>query len=582
MAGRSLRVEIIGDASSLNRALGQAQRSTSKFGGYLKAALGTAALAGAAALGTAGVASVKMAIDFDASMTKIKALVGASDLQMEEYKKGVLDLAKTVPIGPKALADALYFVTSAGFKGAKALDVLRASAQASAAGLGDTQIVADAVTSAVNAYGESSLKASRATDILLATVREGKAEPEELAASIGRVIAPAEAMGVAFDEVGGSVAALSLTGLDAAEAVTALRGILSSLLKPSAEAVTFLDSAGISMKNLREQIDQKGLLTVLQNLRDRFGDNKEALAKLFPNMRALNGFLALTGRNAEKNAEVMQRVTSATGDTQKAFEEASKSAQFQLNKAWSQIQVAMIQFGSVALPLVIRGIKRLGPLMEQLGKFVAMVRMRWSQFNAMLERHRETVNQVTRALSVLAKALGLLARWEIFLYGTILRVWMKILDVTLTVTGGIIGAVRRVIGFFRSLGGAAQRAGGVVAAGFRIMLAPIFTVIAAVQRLINLIRSIPSPGDIVGGITGKVGDIAGHIPGFASGGVVPGRRGAPRLIMAHGGETVLPTHRGVARTGSVNVIVLGGDREAIEYLRQLDIRQSRRSGRGLL
>jgi hypothetical protein len=45
--------------------------------------------------------------------------------------------------------------------------------------------------------------------------------------------------------------------------------------------------------------------------------------------------------------------------------------------------------------------------------------------------------------------------------------------------------------------------------------------------------------------------------GFDSGGVVPGPRGAPQLAMVHGGETILPTHRGA--TGSVVNITIQGD-----------------------
>ncbi len=35
----------------------------------------------------------------------------------------------------------------------------------------------------------------------------------------------------------------------------------------------------------------------------------------------------------------------------------------------------------------------------------------------------------------------------------------------------------------------------------------------------------------------------GRIPGFNDGGVVPGPRGSPQLVMAHGGETFIPTHQ---------------------------------------
>lgn len=43
-------------------------------------------------------------------------------------------------------------------------------------------------------------------------------------------------------------------------------------------------------------------------------------------------------------------------------------------------------------------------------------------------------------------------------------------------------------------------------------------------------------------IQGGLGASSGA-PSFADGGIVPGARGSPQLIQAHGGETVLPTHR---------------------------------------
>lgn len=52
-------------------------------------------------------------------------------------------------------------------------------------------------------------------------------------------------------------------------------------------------------------------------------------------------------------------------------------------------------------------------------------------------------------------------------------------------------------------------------------------------------------GSIAGKVGGAVGGVLGKIklPSFDVGGVVPGRIGEPRLLVAHGGETILPTHR---------------------------------------
>jgi hypothetical protein len=59
-----------------------------------------------------------------------------------------------------------------------------------------------------------------------------------------------------------------------------------------------------------------------------------------------------------------------------------------------------------------------------------------------------------------------------------------------------------------------------------------------------------SPGEILQGVGASVKpEGAGQIPGFGfvpgaqHGGVVPGMMGEPQLVMAHGGETFIPTHR---------------------------------------
>lgn len=320
----------------------------------------------------AGAAALKLYGDFEQSFTRIRALVGASGRQIAGYQKTVLDMARRTGRAPQELAEALYFVTSSGFEGKKALEVLEASAKASASGLGDTAVVADAVTSAVNAYGQANLKASRATDILLATVREGKAEPEQLAASIGRVISPAQTMGVEFWEVGAALAGLSLNGLDAAEAVTALRGVIMTVMNPSKQGRDALKEIGLTADELQLMME-KDFMGTMVHLRKEFGytaDEAEALAKkplgdlkvalgedrtaigdLFGNVRALNGFLSLTGANVTKNKDIFEELEVAVGDTGVAFEKTQKDPMFKFNKALANLKATAIELAPKILPM---------------------------------------------------------------------------------------------------------------------------------------------------------------------------------------------------------------------------------------
>jgi TP901 family phage tail tape measure protein len=298
-------------------------------------------------------ASAKLALDFEHQMKLIGGLVGVSGKQLEVYKTKILDLGPALGKTPQELAESLYFITSSGFEGAAALRVLEASAKASAAGLGDTATVADAVTSAVNAYGEKSLSAARATDIMLAAVREGKAEPEALAKAIGTVIPSASQLGVSFDEVAAATAAMTLTGQDAFEATTALNQLLMNSLKPTKEGADALKEVGLSYAEVRESFDKAGLLPTIQMLDEAFGGNVETMAKVFGNVRSLRAVLALTGGAADKTAGIFRELARDGNDTAKAFEKMSKGEGFKLEQAWAELQTMMIEFGDVALPMIV-------------------------------------------------------------------------------------------------------------------------------------------------------------------------------------------------------------------------------------
>ena len=158
-----------------------------------------------------GIASVAMANDFEKSMAKIEGLVGVPADELEGMKSQGVDLASQFGYTATEAGDALFYITSAGLRGSDAMDVLAASLQGAAVGLGDVQTIADLATSAMNAYGSDVLSATDATDVLTAAVREGKLEAADLAGSMGRVLPVASAMGVRFDEVGAAFAATPLT-----------------------------------------------------------------------------------------------------------------------------------------------------------------------------------------------------------------------------------------------------------------------------------------------------------------------------------------------------------------------------------
>jgi TP901 family phage tail tape measure protein len=302
-----------------------------------------------------GAVSVKVAADFDASLSKIQGLVGASSEQMAQYRKSILALAPAVAQGPTALADALYFVTSSGFKGAEALKILTVSAKASTAGLGDTQTVADLLTSAMTAYGTKALSAAKATDILVAATKAGKGDPAEFAAALQINVAAANTLGVSFGQLAAATAALSTVNSNVSEDATQLSGIFQAIIKPGPEAIKTLKGVGLSLAGLRTEVKDKGLLSTLLDLKDRFHGNVTEMGKLFPNVRGLRGFLTLVGAAAKRNVSIFDQVAHSTGDLNKAFQTAlTQNPQVQYQKLTAQLQVLAIIIGEQLIPVALK------------------------------------------------------------------------------------------------------------------------------------------------------------------------------------------------------------------------------------
>jgi TP901 family phage tail tape measure protein len=324
------------------------------------------------ALAAAFALAIKSSSDFELTMSRITGLVGIAADEVKGFEKPLLAIAKATAKGPNELAEAMFFITSAGARGSKAIRILEASARAAAAGLGETKVVADAVTSAVNAYGEENLSAAKSTDILVATVREGKAAAEEIAGAIGPVLPIATQLGVTFDQVGATIAALTRVGLNASESQVALKATLNALSKPGKEAVDTLEElsqqnlgVALSFDDVRKVLREDGLIAALQLLQDATGGNTQQLQKIFPNIRAGAGVFSLLGKNAAQVEQIFRRMTDTTDAGNKAFSAFADTTAFKVGQAIVDIKIAFKDIADNLLPATARAFTALADSVER-------------------------------------------------------------------------------------------------------------------------------------------------------------------------------------------------------------------------
>src|SRR5580693_5485708 len=124
--------------------------------------------------------SIKMAMDFQTSMTQLRTQAGASAKELKYLEAGALKIGPKVAEGPTELAQALYPIRSVGLQGKQALEALTAAAkgsQVSGAGLTETS---EALSGALRTQLSDVHSASGAMSIMNGIVGLGRMHLDEL------------------------------------------------------------------------------------------------------------------------------------------------------------------------------------------------------------------------------------------------------------------------------------------------------------------------------------------------------------------------------------------------------------------
>lgn len=318
------------------------QKAGSQFGeGFgakasaeIKKKSGKIAAAGVAAVAVVGVASIKMAADFQSGMARLVTSAGEAQKNLGLVSAGVLKIAVSTGTSTEQLSTGLYTVESAGFHAAAGLTVLKAAAQGARAENASLATVTDAVTTVLVDYHLKATDATKVTSALVATVASGKTNMELLSGSLSRVLPTAAALHVAFPQIASDIAVLTAHGVSARLATTDLNSVLVSLSAPSDKAAKAMESVGLSSDKLSSDIGKKGLTATLAELSNAFlkaagPDGQLLLATLkgLPSAAqgAANAFLAGTISTKQLNKATAD-LTPLQQDQIKQFVKVSSSA----------------------------------------------------------------------------------------------------------------------------------------------------------------------------------------------------------------------------------------------------------------
>ena len=380
--------------SALTGSIGTATAGMGAFSiATIGATAGLVALVGAAAGLTSAVRSAAALEKRLAEIATISPEV-AKDIRGFTEDIGKLSIATRTESG--LLAEGLYQTISAGITNTSdAFKVLEVSANAARAGLTDTAVAVDGITSVINAFGLASSEADNISDAFFKTVELGKTRFEDISASIGNVAPLASQLGVSYQEVLAAGAALTTGGKTLSESLTGVRGIMNAILRPSQEAVDIAQELGIDFSVAA--LKAKGLSGFLRDLEIQAGGDVEVMGQLVGRVEGLQAVLALTGNQADTFTNNLNAIETSAGATDKALSKINNTFDSQIALLKTQLSFALDTLGTELLPDVTMAVE---------GLTDALNKMDWDQFRSDITL---TIDVIRNFIGFLGKTYSLLA-----------------------------------------------------------------------------------------------------------------------------------------------------------------------------
>ena len=293
-------------------------------------------------------------------MELIETQAGAPQGEIKKLRQSVLDLAKGSVQGPIALAKALFFVESAGFRGAKAMDILDLASKGAMVGQADLEEVTYALTAAMKTGIKGTESSTKAMGALNAIVGQGQMKMGDLTAALSTGIIPAaKRVGLTLADVGGALDVMTARGIPAQQAATRLGMAFLKMIPIGDTAVTAFESMGLGQFDLANKMSGPGgLPSAIELLRTKY----DAMVQKVGKNEATKAFLTMFPRGMAKTIGLLMDSYTELGqktdairqkstDFPKAVRQAAEGSEDAIRRAWSSIRVSLIEVGDVVAPI---------------------------------------------------------------------------------------------------------------------------------------------------------------------------------------------------------------------------------------
>lgn len=438
--------------------------------GFEKVA-GTLAKVGTAiaGLGTAvGGYAIKVGGDFEAGMSKVQAISGATGEDMEKLSELAKQMGKTTKFSASEAAEGYQYMAMAGWKTEDMLAGLPGIMNLAAASGESLATTSDIVTDVLTAMGKSAGDAGTFANVLASASSNSNTNVSMMGETFKYVAPLAGALGFNIEDLSQAIGLMANSGIKASQAGTSLRSILTRLASPTDEVETAMAKYGITIADSDGKM--RSLSEIMQNLRESLGGLSEqeqtAAATAIGGQEAMSGLLAIVNASQEDYDKLAGAIANSTD-----------AAENMANTMQDNLQGKLVILKS-ALEGV--GISIYEKFEEPLKNAVDKVTEAVSNFD--VDAAIEKIQRVLEILKAIAPVVvGIVsALATLYAYFKVLKVIAKV--------KGVIAAVEKAGGVVAALGGPV----GLVIAAIVAVVAALATLYATNEKFRNFVNNMVS------------------------------------------------------------------------------------------
>jgi TP901 family phage tail tape measure protein len=304
---------------------------------------------------TAGIAgTVKVAADFESAMSRVGALSGATDAELQKMNKTAQELGSSTAFSATQAAEGMQFLSMAGFNASETIAAMPGMLDMAAAGQVELGRAADISSNILSAFGLEASEMRRVGDVLTKAFTSSNVNLEMLGNTMQYVGPIAKAAGFSLEEVSAAAGLLGNAGIQGEKAGTALRSVITRLADPPKEASDAMDKLGLQIT------DSNGKMLPMANILGQAEEGmkgmtnaqRTAIASQLAGTEAASAFLALMDTGPDRLKDFTGELENSGGTARRVAKEQLDNLNGSLTELKSASEGAAISIGSTLSPYI--------------------------------------------------------------------------------------------------------------------------------------------------------------------------------------------------------------------------------------